>query len=72
MGLHGLSRDSYTSLYEGNIRTSQETHLRVSTACYRDSSTSFTYRLPQGSVNSTNSTELKLQQRILGEAALGI
>jgi hypothetical protein len=39
MSLHGLLRDSFTCLYVDSVRTSQETHLWASTACYGDSFT---------------------------------
>jgi hypothetical protein len=42
VGLHGLIRDSLTFSYVDDIRTSQETHLWTSTACYRNSFT-FSY-----------------------------
>jgi hypothetical protein len=33
---HTYYRDSYTFLYVDDVRTSQETHLQASTACYGD------------------------------------
>jgi hypothetical protein len=39
MSLHSLLRDSLTFLYVYDVLTSQETHLRVSTACDGDSLT---------------------------------
>jgi hypothetical protein len=37
--LHGLYVDSFTFMYVDDFRTSQETQLWVSTACYKDSFT---------------------------------
>jgi hypothetical protein len=50
MGLHGLLQGQlcfYIYIYIYDVRTSQETHLRISTACYRDSLTflPFTYSI---------------------------
>jgi hypothetical protein len=39
VGLHSLLRDSFTFLNVGYVRTSHETHILASTACYRDSFT---------------------------------
>jgi hypothetical protein len=44
MDLHGLLRDSFTFLYVDDVRTSQEIHLWISTACYGDSFTLLTGR----------------------------
>jgi hypothetical protein len=40
MCLHGLLREQLYFLYSDNVRTSQETLLSASTACYGDSFTS--------------------------------
>jgi hypothetical protein len=39
MDLHGLLRGQINFLYIGDVRTSQETHLWTSTACYKASFT---------------------------------
>jgi hypothetical protein len=40
--------DSFTFLYVDDNRTSQETHVRASAACYRDIITYFTFCLLTG------------------------
>jgi hypothetical protein len=39
MGLYGLLHGSFTFLYVKDVRTSQETHLWASTACFTDNFT---------------------------------
>jgi hypothetical protein len=48
MGLHGLLRVHLYFLYVDDIRTSQETHIWASAACYGDSFTILVFPLKHG------------------------